>query len=249
MSLHAQVVELSATGNDRIKPGGNRAPWEIAFEDIQSLYDEAKNFASDGFVIENQEQADQIDKLDKALLTKSQEADELRVAEKAPYDQLIDEIQSRYNPFIQPKKGKVDVARSTLKALLTSWRVEQQRIKDAEARRIREEAEAAERAAQQAFQQTSVADLAEREEAERLAERAATLAKQAKSADKAATTGTGLRTKWVATMTDQRAAVAAMWKHNPQAFLNLAQELADQATRAGARKLDGFEITEQKVAI
>lgn len=243
------VVELSATGNDRIKPGGNRAPWEIAFDEIQAFYDEAKNWASEGFTIESQQQADQIDELDKALLKLGQEADELRVTEKAPYDQLIDEIQSRYNPYIQPKKGKVDIARASLKALLTSWRVEQQRVKDAEARRIREEAEEAERVAQQAFAQTSVADIEQREEAERMAERAATLAKQANKATKAATTGTGLRTKWVATMTDQRAAVAAMWKHDPQAFLNLAQELADQAVRAGSRKFDGFEITEQKVAI
>ena len=246
---NAQLVELSATGNDRIKPGGNRAPWEITFDEIQSLYDEAKNFASDGFAIESQEQADQIDKLDKALLAKSQEADELRVAEKAPYDQLIDEIQSRYNPFIQPKKGKVDVARSTLKALLTSWRVAQQAIKDAEARRIREEAEAAERAAQQAFQQTSVADLAEREEAERLAERAAELAKQANRATKAATTGTGLRTSYMPVLTDRNAAVKHYWGKDPDAFGRLVLDMAITEVRQGVREIPGFRVEVIKGAI
>lgn len=243
------VAELSATGNDRIKPGGNLLPWEIAFDEIQSFYDEAKNWASDGFVIENQEQADQIDKLDKALLAKSQEADELRVAEKAPYDQLIDEIQTRYNPFIQPKKGKVDVARSTLKALLTAWRVEQQRIKDAEAQKVREAAQEAERLAQQAFAQTSVSDLAEREEAERLAERAADLAKQAGRATKAATTGTGLRTSYMPVMTDRNAAIKHYWAKDPEAFGRLVLDMAITEVRQGVREIPGFRVDEIKGAI
>lgn len=245
----AQAAVLSKTGNERIAMGGNLPPDVMAFNSIDAYYEEAKNWASDGFAIESQEQADEIDTLDKALLKLGQEADALRVEEKRPLDEQIDAIQAKFNPYIQKGKGKVDVARSTLKALLTAWRVEQQRIKDEAARKAREEAAEADRLAQQAFQQTSVADLAEREEAERLSERAADLAKQASRATKAATTGTGLRTKWVAAMTDQRAAVATMWKRDPQAFLNLAQELADQAVRAGARKLEGFEITEQKVAL
>lgn len=243
------VVELSATGNDRIKPGGNRAPWEIAFDEIQAFYDEAKNWASEGFTIESQQQADQIDELDKALLKLGQEADELRVAEKAPYDQLIDEIQSRYNPFIQPKKGKVDVARSTLKALLTAWRVAQQRIKDEEARKVREAAQEAERLAQQAFAQTSVSDLAEREEAERLADRAAELAKQANRATKAATTGTGLRTSYMPVMTDRNTAIKHYWAKDPEAFGRLVLDMAITEVRQGAREIPGFRVDEIKGAI
>jgi hypothetical protein len=244
-----QAVELSQTGNERIAMGGNQPPEMIIFGEIDAYYDEARNWASDGFAIESQEQADQIDTVDKALLKLAQEADALRVEEKRPLDEQIDAIQTKFNPYIQKGKGKVDTARTSLKALLTAWRAEQQRQKDEEARRIREEAEAAERAAQQAFQQTNVADLEEREEAERLAARAAELAKQAKKADKAATTGTGLRTKWVAEMVDQRTAVSSMWKQNPQSFLDLAQNLADAAVRNGARQIDGFNIKEEKVAI
>jgi hypothetical protein len=242
-------VALSAVGNDRIRPGGNRMPWEIVFGEIDDLYDEAKNYASDGFAIESAEQEAEINRIDKALLAKAQEADAFRVEEKRPLDEQIEAIQERYNPFIQKGKGKVDTARASLKALLTAWRTEQQRKKDADARRIREEAEEAERLAQQAFRQTSVADLEEREEAERLAKRAADLTKQANKASKAATTGTGLRTKRIATMTDQRAAIGAMWKQNPQAFVDLAQQLADTAVRGGARSIDGFNITEEKVAL
>lgn len=240
---------LSTTGNDRIKPGGNMAAWEVVFGEIDAFYDEAKNWASDGFAIENQEQADQIDVLDKTLLKKSQEADELRIAEKAPHDQLIDEIQSRYNPYIQPKKGKVEIARASLKALLTAWRVAQQAKKDAEARRIREEAEAAEFAAQQAFQQTSVADIAEREEAERLAERAADLSKLANRVTKAATTGTGLRTSWMPVLTDRNAAIKHYWAKDPSAFERLVLDLAITEVRTGIRAIPGFRVDEIKGAI
>lgn len=234
--------------NPRIYMGANLPPWEAIFDEIGDLYSEAANWASDGFKIENQDQADQIDELDKSLLKKGQEADALRVQEKAPYDELIDEIQTRYNPFIQPKKGKVDLARSTLKSLLTAWRTEQERVKREAADKARREADEQRRIAEEALR-NSAGDLAEREQAEQQLAAAKQAEKVATKADKAATTGLGLRTKWVATMTDQRAAVATMWKQNPQAFLDLAQDLAEQAVRAGSRKLDGFEITETKVAI
>lgn len=57
------VAQVSATGNERIAMGGNQPPEVIVFEEIEAYYEEARNFASDGFKIENQEQADQIDAL------------------------------------------------------------------------------------------------------------------------------------------------------------------------------------------
>ena len=242
-------VDLSVMGNDRIRPGGNMAPWEVVFGEIDAFYDEARNWASDGFVIESAEQADQVDELDKALLKAGQEADALRVEEKRPHDEAAQAVQDKYNPYVQKGKGKVDVARSTLKALLTAWRTEQQRKKDAEARRIREEAEEAERLAQQAFQQSNVADLAEREEAERIAQRAADLAKQANKATKAANTGTGLRTSWVPKLTDRNAAIKHYWAKDPDAFGRLVLDMAVTEVRQGVRSIPGFEIEEVKVAI
>lgn len=238
---------LSTTGNDRIVPGGNLPPDIVAFNSIDAFYEEARNWASDGFVIENQAQADEIDTLDKELLKLGQEADALRVEEKRPLDEQIDAIQAKFNPYIQKGKGKVDIARSTLKALLTAWRTEQARIKQAAAEKARAEAEAERRAAEEAMRASS-GDLAAREQAEQQLEAAKQAEKVAKKADKAATTGLGLRTKWVAEMTDQRAAVATMWKRDPQAFVDLAQNLADAAVRNNVRELDGFTITEQKVA-
>ena len=247
--MTAKAVALSDSGNERIAMGGNLPPDVLAFNTIDAYYDEARNWASDGFVIENQAQADEIDTLDKALLKAGQEADALRIEEKRPLDEQIDAIQAKFNPFIQKGKGKVDVARATLKALLTAWRVAEQAKRDAEARRIREEAEAAERAAQQAFQQTSVADLAEREEAERLASRAADLTQQANRATKAATTGTGLRTSWVPRLTDRNEAIKHYWAKDPSAFERLVLDMAITEVRHGARAIPGFAIEEVKGAI
>jgi len=240
---------MSTTGNDRIAMGANQPPELIAFNTIDAYYDEAKNWASDGFAIGSQEQADEIDTLDKALLKASQEAEALRVEEKRPLDEQIDAIQSKFNPYIQKGKGKVDIARASLKALLTAWRVAQQAIKDAEAQRIREEAEAAERAAQQAFQQSSVGDIERREEAERMATRAADLAKQANRATKAATVGTGLRTSWVPTLTDRNAAIKHYWAKDPEAFERLVLDMAVTEVRQGVRTIPGFVINEVKGAI
>lgn len=243
------ATALSTVGNDRIAMGGNLPPDVMAFNTIDAYYDEAKNWASDGFKIESQEQADEIDTLDKALLKAQQDADELREAEKKPHDDASKAVQAKFNPYVQKDKGKTYIARASLKALLTAWRVAQQAIKDAEARRIREEAEAAERAAQQAFQQTSVADIEEREEAERLSARAADLAKQSKRADKAATAGTGLRTSWVPTLTDRNAAIKHYWAKDPEAFERLVLDMAATEVRQGVRVIPGFAITEMKGAI
>ncbi len=240
---------LSVTGNDRIKPGANMSPFDLIVGEIDAFYDEAKNWASDGFVIDSQEQADQIDMLDKALLKASQDADALRIEEKRPLDEQIKAIQARFNPYIEKGKGKVDMARSSLKALLTAWRTAQQAKKDAEARRIREEAEAAERAAQQAFAQSNVADIEQREEAERMAERAADLAKQAKQANKAATTNTGLRTSYVPVLTDLNAAIKHYWAEDRDSFAELVTQLAKDDVRIRhKREIPGFRVDTVKGA-
>lgn len=242
------ATALSAVGNDRIRPGGNLSRFDVIVGEIDAYYDEAKNWASDGFTIENQEQADEIDTLDKALLKSQQEADELREAEKKPHDDASDAVQAKFNPYVQKGKGKTYVARASLKALLTAWRVEQQRIKDAEARRIREEAEAAERAAQQAFAQTNVADIGEREEAERLATRATDLAKEANRATRAATVGTGLRTYWETTATDPRELAGHYWKTRSAEVDAFFLGLAKADVHSGVRSIPGCSITEQKKA-
>lgn len=238
---------LSETGNERIKQGGNMPPEMVIFGEIDAYYDEAKNWASDGFKIESQDQADEIDMIDKALLKASQDADAYRVEEKRPHDEAAQKVQDKYNPYIQAKKGKVDLARSTLKTLLTAWRVEQQRIKDEKARKAKAEADEQLRIAQEAMRSSS-GDLEAREQAEQQVEAAKQAERVAKQANKAATTKTGLRTVWLAEITDQRAAVLSAMKRDPTAFQELTLTIGKQAATSGVRELEGFNIYSEKVA-
>lgn len=239
---------LSDSGNDRIAMGGNLPPDVMAFNIIDAYYDEARNWASDGFKIENQAQADEIDALDKALLKAQQDADELREAEKKPHDDASKAVQAKYNPYVQKDKGKTYVARGVLKSLLTAWRVEQQRIAEEKARKAREEADAERRAAEEAMRASS-GDLEAREQAEQQVEAAKQAERVAKKADKAATTGTGLRTSWVPKLTDRNAAIKHYWAKDPGAFERLVMDMALTEVRHGIRTIPGFEIEEVKVAI
>lgn len=225
----------------------NMTPFDEVVLEIDTLYDEAKNWA-DGSDIENDEQHEAAKALYDALHEAGKKADALRVEEKKPLDDAVKAIQDRFNPYIQPKKGKVDLGKSALNDVLAKWRkkvAEEKAAKAAEAARIAEE----ERQKAIEAMRASAGDLEAREAAEAQLETAKEAEAFAKRENKRATTGLGLRTVWVTEMIDPRAAVAAMWKQNPQAFVDLAQELAERAVRNGAREIPGFEITEQKKAI
>lgn len=244
-----QAVELSQTGNDRITMGGNMSPFDLIVAEIESLYDEAKNWA-DGSDIENDEQDAALDTLDKALLKAGQEANKLRAEEKDPLDKQVEAIQAKFHPLIgdtKAGKGKVILARAALAPIRTRYKAKKQAEAQAKADAARKAAEAERLAAQEAMRASS-GNLKAREQAEQQVAAAEAAEKIANKATKAATTNTGLRTKWVAEMVDPRAAVAAMWKRDPQAFVDLAQTLAQQAALSGVREIDGFNIKEEKVA-
>jgi hypothetical protein len=244
----SQAMELSTTGNDRIKPGANMSPFEQSELEIADLYTEAMNWA-DGEPVTSQEAHDEVERLMGLFNDAMKLAEERRVEEIAPYKAATDEAQARWNTLIGKNKsitGKAHMALDALKKVVEPFRIERKRIKDEEARRIREEAEAAERAAQQAFQQTNVSDLAEREEAERLAAHAAALNKQANKADKAAETKTGLRTYWDVEVTDNRALASHYWKTRPADVDAFFEGLAKSDVHGGARTIPGCKITEQK---
>ncbi len=225
----------------------NISPFEEICLEIDDLYHEAKNWA-DGENIVNQDQHDAVEKIYKALHEAGKKADALRVEEKKPLDDQVNAIQARYNPYIQPKKGKVDVGKDALNALLAIWR---KKIADEKARaaeEARKEALAREEAARKAMQ-ASRGNLEAREEAEKMVEESRKALASAKKLEKQATVGTGLRTTWSATMVDERAAIAHYWSTHKQDFIDLAQSLADADVRRGVRSIEGFKITEEKKAI
>lgn len=227
-------------------PGHNQDPTEAALQAIQDLFDEAKNFA-DGEPITSQEMHDAITELKAQLHEAGKVAEELRVAAKKPHDDAIAVIQDKFNPFVQPKKGKVDMGKKALDDLLAAWRVRVAAEKAAEARRIAEEAEAARQAAAAAIQASS-GNLAAREEAEAALAESKRLEKQASRATKAATTGTGLVTRWVAEMVDEAAALDWAYGRAKDEFLAVVQRNADEQVRAGVRQVPGFVVREEKVA-
>lgn len=226
--------------------GHNQSPFDLIRQEIEDLYEEAKNWA-DGEPIASQEMHDAIESLRESLHEAGKRADALRVEEKRPLDEQVAEVQAKYNPLVQPKKGKVDLAKSALDALLTPWRTRIAAEKAAEAARVAAEAEAARVAATEAIRASS-GNLAEREAAEELLADAKKLERQAGRANKAATTGTGLRTVWRAELVDEAAALDWFWGERPDAFRELIQSLADEAVRRGVRKVPGFVVRDEKVA-
>lgn len=217
------------------------------FEEINDLFDEAKNFA-DGEPIADEATAAAITKLYDGLHAAGKRADALRVEEKKPHDDAAAAVQAKFNPFIQPKKGKVDLGKSALSDLLSVWRTAKAQAAAAEAARIAQEAATATLAAQEAIRQSS-GNLEARVEAEELLADAKSLTKQAARADRQATTGTGLRTVWRAELVDMEAALDWWFGERPEEFTALVQRLADSAVAAGVRKVPGFVVHEEKVAM
>src|SRR5690606_2127176 len=133
-----------------------------------------------------------------------QEADELRKAEVKPFDDGKAEVQARFHPLIgdtRAGKGKVPLARAALAPIRTRYKAKKQAEAAAIAEAARQAAEA-ERAAAQEAMRASSGNLEAREQAEQRVAAAEAAERIAKKATKAATSGTGLRTRWVAVMVD-----------------------------------------------
>lgn len=234
--------------------GGNNPPADPfgAIEaHILDLYAEAKNFL-DGEAVSSEAMADAIEDLLTQIRAAEKAAEAQRKAEKDPLDDQIAAIQAKWNPLIgsnKSVKGKTVLATEACKAALAPWKQAQEAAKLEAARKAREEAEAAQRAAAEAMRATQVDDLAAREEAEHLVREAETAAKQANRADKAATTGTGLRSYWSPKLTDGTAAARHYWMTDRQACEDFFLSLANRDTRQGIRTIPGFEIIEERRAV
>lgn len=246
MNAHAPIAEA----------GHNNPPALTPFEAIQiHLEDrlvEARAWA-DGTGIENQAQADELDRLLGDLRDGAAAAEELRIEEKTPLDKQIADIQDRYNVYLAPLKnkvpGKVPLAIKALLATQTPWLQKLADEKAAEAARLQAVADEKARIAREALQAAEPSNLVAREEAEDLIS-AATKAQQAAGrAEKATTTGTGLRTYWSADITDLKDACRYFWANNPEAFRPLIQQLASQAVQISKADLPGVTAVSDRRAV
>lgn len=214
--------------------------------EIDDLYDEARNFA-DGEPIATPEMADAITTLLESIHDAGKRADRIRADQKKPHMDAANAVQAAWNPYIQDKRGKVDKAKGALQELLAPWRkkladeqAEKARKAEAEAAKLREEANAAMR--------NSSGNLEARERAEELLDLAKDGERYARKQVKAATTGTGLRTVWVPRLVDDSAALDWAYGKYPARFSDLVIELASTDVRNGVRAIPGFEIIEEKKA-
>jgi hypothetical protein len=226
-----------------------QTPFDLVKTEIEDLFMEATNWC-DGETIQDQATHDAIEQLYDGLHAAGAKAEKLRIKEKEPFDVAIAEIQSRFAPLIADNKsvkGKVTLGKQELSKLLTPWRDRIRIAKEQEAARVAAAALAAKAAADEAIRASS-GNLAARESAEELLADAKRLERGASRAWKSATTGTGLRTVWVATLTDAEAGLDWAYARDPARFTALVQDMANEAVRGGLRAVPGFVVAEEKVA-
>ena len=217
---------------------------------IRDLYAEAKGFL-DGEPIATEGQAKAVADLLDQIRQAEKTADEARKEENRPYDEGKAAVQAKYNPLIGDTKavrGLTVLASEACKAALAPWRQEQERIKQAEAAEARRvAADAAAKAAEAA--RAARDDLAAQEAATAAIRDADQAAKLATRAEKAATTGTGLRSYWTPKLVDGVAAARHYWQTDRAACEEFFLSLANRDTRAGHRTIPGFEVIEERRAL
>ena len=225
-------------------------PFEAIRVHCADLYERASPWLT-GAPITTDAQAEEVDQiLDDARKAYSA-ADDRRIAEAKPHDDAKAAVQAKFAPLIadtKAQKGTMVRLQETCKAALTPWRAKRAADAAAAAEALRQEA--AKRAAEAAdAAKAASGDLEATEAAEELVRVAQTAQRDANRAEKAATTGTGLRTVYVATITDRKAAIVHYMNDQPGEFLALVQRLADIDVRNGKRSLPGFTVAPEKRAI
>lgn len=274
--LQAEATEKTMAGDVPVRDGpapigDNGAPDEPALDGreaieahVADLLVEAANWA-DGFVIENQTQADAVGRLMRKLQQAAKLVDDAAAEEKKPLNEVIAEISTWQNAFTakglkKTPDGKLTKAILATGNMSTAWLRKQD---DERRKREQEAAAAAAKAAQEALASREKAktttDLAAMDKADDLLADAEALIRQAKGvAKERVSTGggdgmraVGMRSVWSAVVTDRREALLHYIKTHRDEFDALVETLAarDARNEAMRRKIPGVTFVEQKVAI
>lgn len=241
--------------NPRAVVGGNNppepTPYEQAEQKVGDLWEEAKLWL-DGAAVDNQAVADDIANLLDLIRGAKKFAEAQRKVEKEPFDKGAAEVQARYKPLLE----KADLAADACKKALAPWLKKKEEAQRAEAERKRKEAEEKAAAAREALRAADAANLEARAQAEALVKQAKDAEKAANKAERqTATAGggmgraTGLRTTYVATITDPIAFGRYAWGQCREEYQTFLQGLADRLVHGGARELPGVEIREERKAV
>lgn len=234
--------------------GDNNPPAPTPIEAAREVLSDIETEASawfDGADIENDAQADEVSRIiDAARKAKARfEAD--RKAEKQPHLDAGKAVDEAWKPIT----AAVDRVTEVAKGALTPWLLAQEKAKrerEAEARRVADEAAAAaRRAAEEA--DGSLATAKARDAAIAEAEAAQSRVAAAER-DKAGAKGTGmartvsLRTTWRAEVSDRRALLNHVARTRPADLDAFLSEWANREVRTGAREVPGVTVWEEKVA-
>lgn len=267
MSKMKPVLELVAEHglaaiNPRAQIGDNSkaaelTPYEKVKKRIDDLVEEARLYA-DGAKVTSQELCDDLSNLQAMLRMAIDKADDARKAENKPFDDGKSEVQARYNLLIgetKTVKGSAVLTIEVLKKAQEPFLIAEKARKDAEAKRLRDAAEAAQKAAIEALRASNADNLAEREAAEQLVTDARIASVQAKRAENAPVKAggqfgrsTSLRTVYTAMLIDASAALKHYRTVRPEELKAWMQSMADAHVRIGAHTADeipGFTITSE----
>jgi hypothetical protein len=219
--------------------GHNNPPPHVAHSlHIEDLFSLVSGSTSGPVSNDDQEQA--LDALLDDVRDARKAADAQRAAEKKPHDDAAKAVQELWKPLI----ARCDAAADAIKAALTPYRVAKQRAKDEAARIARQEAAQREAEAQAALRQSD--DLEARFAAEDQLKQASKLTAMANRAERAPT---GLRTVWVATITDPVAFLRWVKQNCADDLKAWLADFAAMKVRNGARELPGVLINEEKRAV
>lgn len=224
------------------KAGHNNPPPEILFADeIEAAYALAADSLNGPITDDNQEAA--ITDILATIKRLKKDADDARAEEKRPHDAAAKAVQDKWKPVLT----KADIAIAALQGPLTGYRT-------AKRERIRAEAEAAAQAVRDAERRVIAAEQAARslggdlETLGGIIAESDRLKKEAAKANRATKAATGLRTQWVAHVTDYGAALKWLKERRPDDLKAAIDELARREVHAGVRAIDGVEIKEERKA-
>lgn len=227
----------------------NSPPVEQHALNINDLYDEAKNFL-DGSGIQSEEQAQAVGKLRDMIRAARKAADAQRAVEKKPHDDAGKAVQAAWKPLLD----KCDLATSTCERALVPFLQAKEAEQRAAADKAREDAAAAHRKAQEALAQSAADDLEARATADQQLKDANKATAAAAKLDKArpqiagADRAIGLRSHFIAELTDARAALAFYMKRDPEALKAWLLQQAQADVRAGIRQIPGVLVREERKA-
>lgn len=223
----------------------NPPPFEAFSMALDDAYVTAKDFL-DGAPVENQGQADAIGRIVSEAKKIRKDADAARADEKRPHDEAAKAVQAKWKPLLERADTIIEAAQrplTTYLAKLAAQQAEAERLARAEAERKAQEAIAATRSAE------SMDDLERAHALEKEADKAAKDANRAGRA-KAHVAGLdraiGLRSYKVATVTDRRAALNWIARHDPAALEAFVAEYAQR--HAPTRPMDGVSVIVERRA-